>query len=258
MATGSVEFDGDLGQHLEDTSPPVSNERAFSMCAWFYFIAGAGAGESSVIALGGGGNAHILNVDDGTSNFEVTTSAGPTTILSSIPANTWHFGALVSNGGGPNGIAGYGAVLTAASITKVNKSQEGNYTPSLFEVNGDGAGAGWHGDMRIAAVKVWDVVLSDEEIENERWFYGPQSQIPNLVYWNPLVNAGMTTVDFSGNGNALAQVGGAPVVAEGPPAHWNTIEPLVLADAAVVAVLGIESFYAPPPVHIFVPASIDV
>jgi hypothetical protein len=61
-------------------------------------------------------------------------------------------------------------------------------------------------DGRIAHIRVWDAVLSQKEIERERWSYVPVRRA-NLHLWNPCTTLGHAQYDFSGNNRPLTTAG---------------------------------------------------
>lgn len=98
-------------------------------------------------------------------------------------------------------------------------------------------------DGRIAAIKVWDAVLTPAEINNELYFFTPLRTSGNQI-WTPLVaDETVNFRDYSGNAADWTEVGTIDA-GEGPPITWRKgaskiFVPLgVAADISHVAALA--------------------
>jgi hypothetical protein len=84
---------------------------------------------------------------------------------------------------------------------------------NTFSIGGDGFGDPWAGS--VAAVKVWNAVLTQAELTAEAAKYAP---VRTANLWAAYkFNAGPQTTDDSGNGRTLTQVGTPTPDASGPP-----------------------------------------
>ncbi len=83
-------------------------------------------------------------------------------------------------------------------------------------------------------LKVWEALLTDDEIENESRFYVPQ-RTANLFMWNPLL-VGDEWQDMSGNGRDLVEAGTMVADQDGPPIPWAPARHRLLLPPAGVTV----------------------
>jgi hypothetical protein len=157
---------------------------------------------------------------DGTSLLG-TSTGGSNGFVDVMTVGSWYFAALVGSGGGANGLTAYSAAVGATTLTSA-ALQGSSFTPTsmfLGSVPSFGTQYYWAGD--IAAVKVWDAVLTAAELAQERWFYTPR-RLANLHLWSPCVEstvAGCAT-DYSGNARAWT-VTSTPSIVSGPPIAWR-------------------------------------
>ena len=94
----------------------------------------------------------------------------------------------------------------------------GNASPQLLDTNtffigNDGFGSVWNGS--IAAVKVWNAVLTQAELEAEMTEYAPQRTANVWGAWK--FDNGPQTTDDSGNGRTLTMAGTPVTDTSGPP-----------------------------------------
>jgi hypothetical protein len=84
---------------------------------------------------------------------------------------------------------------------------------NTFSIGGDGFGDPWAGS--IAAVKVWNAVLTQAELTTEATKYAP---VRTANLWGAYrFSSGPQTTDDSSNGRTLTQVGVPTLDASGPP-----------------------------------------
>lgn len=105
-----------------------------------------------------------------------------------------------------------GALSTATIGTFVPSS-----APTQLSIGRDGASTSLYFPGRLAALKMWDQVLTQAEITTELVQYRPV-RTANLLHHHPLVKT--ETTDYSGNGYALSG-GTGSATADGPPIPWG-------------------------------------
>lgn len=107
---------------------------------------------------------------------------------------------------------------TAPATTLTREFAFGNPTTHLLDTNtfyigADGFGDPWVGSL--AAIKVWNAVLTQTELTAEAAKYAP---VRTAGLWGAYkFNNGPQTTDDSGNGRTLTQVGAPTLDASGPP-----------------------------------------
>lgn len=162
---------------------------------------------ATVVCYAGINNATQWNVSSGAAEF----GGGTPSILTwyhflvtrdealTPDASLYIDGALVTSGSGANGGA-----------------------PTRFEFGGVGTSNFDVWDGQIAAFKWWDVVLSTEEREAERFSILPR-RYANLQGFYPTIQGSAADLpeDWSGNGRNFT-VGGTLTVEDGPPISWGS------------------------------------
>lgn len=73
-------------------------------------------------------------------------------------------------------------------------------------------------NARFAALKIWNVALTEEQVLQERFTYRPAT-LGDLCEWHPQV-FGDYLGDYSGNGRSLVE-NGTLAQADGPPISWG-------------------------------------
>ncbi len=122
--------------------------------------------------------------------------------------------AIACTGTGDIDFDGYWALPSDAAFTTVN-NRGADMTELNLTLGNDIANERFGG--RIAAVKVWDAVLTSAELQNERHTYTPKRHT-NLHLWSPLIpkGGGTSFLDYSPNSRHWTQ-GGTVTDVDGPP-----------------------------------------
>lgn len=209
----SVRFDGSTDALSRTTNLPSIT--SFTMMGWFYFSADRNTivntlafGQSS----GGGyyqlywdqtGSGSVLGTWNGAASSSGTTS---------LSLSTWYHLAMTVSGTAAGNFLVYlnGALeITAAGrdIPTAGKLWVGNDNDSEW-LNG-----------RVAAVKIYDAVLTAAEIAQEMRQIQPV-RFANLNSWYPLWSTADDEIDYSGQGRTLT-VGGTLAMEDGPPIPWK-------------------------------------
>jgi Concanavalin A-like lectin/glucanases superfamily len=213
----------------------VPDDTAFTASCWIYRVNDR-VGQESLIALDEGVNGlSVIVVDEDTNAIKLFNLATGSTQVYATPATaTWYFVAMTCAGTGANAQKGYVAAATETALTTASQTGEAAHTPSGLYFGRHSLDSGEWLDGRIAAIKVWDAVLTQAELEQERWCYRP-ARTANLNLWAPMINPVVAdnVTDFSGNGRNLTftNIG---AVEDGPPIGWGAspiIFPIVSAAA---------------------------
>lgn len=132
----------------------------------------------------------------------------------------------------------YAANLSDASLSTGSVAGS-SFTPGLMclanrYTNG---GEGFNGT--VSAVKAWDAVLTQAEIEQERWTILPR-RFADLHLWTPMFpGSGERVRDYSGNGKDWTE-GGTLADEDGPPVSWGASSimlPFAAASGIAIPVL---------------------
>lgn len=138
--------------------------------------------------------------------YNGTTSA----VGTNLTAGTWNHLAIVHGGSGANNLRGYLNGVLDCQVA-------GNGTAYDTLRIGEGLG-GEDFNGRLAALKMYDAVLTAEEILTESRQYVPV-RWTNLNAWYPLWSVN-DVADYSANARAWT-VGGTFTTEEGPPIPWR-------------------------------------
>lgn len=184
---------------------------------WFYVIGLRSSAQQALMSISDGVNDIYLYVDTTTSTASVRSN--------SISAATWYRVAMKATDA--TNQAGFFGALGAAptAITTFNTAPT---TPTTIVIGGTRFSADWF-DGRLAAVKLYNAVLTDAECENELTQMTPV-RTANLLHWHPFIVA--ETADYSGNAAALTAGAGATTTEEGPPIPWTQTRPWPFVVAA--------------------------
>lgn len=164
-------------------------------------------------------------------------------------ANTWYFLA----GTHPIGTSGYALTyyhapaLTGALTTVTSGATAANFTPTTLEIGRDGDATEFLNGT-AGPVKMWNRVLTVNEINAERWQVAPVSRT-SLWAFHPLFHGGTNAsalADWSGNGRTLGG-GTANTPIAGPPVPWRRgrARPAPYAGAAAPAYAPVGSQFQP-------------
>lgn len=127
----------------------------------------------------------------------------------------WFFLCFTRAGTGANSAKFYYA-SGAAALSSSQVTMDGTFTATRFTI-GDLQTTGEWWDGKIACVKLWSVGLTQNEVENERWFAMPQRTANCIGCWPLLIGGAVAGAqqDFSGAGNTLS--GGTGSATGDPP-----------------------------------------
>lgn len=218
------------GDDLRRTSG-VPDESALTICGWSYVTADRGV--ATYQALGGientgDGSWNILYWEGGTDGSMAISSGAAETNLASRPAlNTWFFWALTSTTAGAGSLIGYWSAVNSSTFVSASTTGQA-MTPNLLIIGNDSVGSWLNG--RFANIKVWDAVLTQTELEQEKWSVRPR-RFANLHLWAPCRIAS-ELFDYSGNGRTLTATG-TLTTEDGPPVPWGANSIVVPFAAAV-------------------------
>jgi hypothetical protein len=216
-----------VGDYLQ-RSADLPDPEAFTMCAWLYRTGAIGGWDSSVPLIISDGDVLYMTIALDGSDVLIDSSDDNDDIISDPGTDTWFFAAFTAGSGNGN-LKGYAALpsdaLSTASINPVDFAED------LISLNHSLEGLAFIG--RIAAVKVWDAILTQDELENERAQYVP-NRTEDLHIWSPFINTGGTSfLDISGNGRNWTE-SGAVTDADGPPIPWKRRRRFFVPVAVVV------------------------
>ena len=188
----AVRFDA-AGESLSRTAnlPPIGS---FTMMGWFRIL-GDTTTYSSFMALGHASTSDTYRMmrccGGGWQEFDLNTGVGGAYVGDLAPNNSWHHLAVT--------VAGTGSGQVKAYIDGVLRATT-NGSPSTpaqqFFIGNDGRGFWLNGSA--AAVKVYDVPLTDAEVAQEMQQFAPV-RTANLNGFYPLQSAATAVSDFSGN-----------------------------------------------------------
>jgi hypothetical protein len=184
---------------------------SITWCAWAKMT--TAATYAMVVASDDAGS-HYCQFGVSSGGINLFLSNGGTTAFN-FTTGTWTFiAATIDRTAAENWI--YYANAPATTLTRefffANPSSHLLDT-NTFSIGGDGFGDPWAGS--IAAVKVWNAVLTQTELTAEAAKYAPQ-RTANL--WGAYsFQSGPQTTDDSGNSRTLTAVGTPTLDASGPP-----------------------------------------
>ena len=215
---------------LRRSAPP--DESALTMCGWTRVIADTGAAYQALggIEDTGLGVWNILYWEGATSNAMAISSGAAEVNFASRPAvGTWFFWAITSTTAGAGSLIGYWSLATSSTFNSASTTGQAGTSDRL--TIGNDSGASNFLDGRFAAIKVWDAVLTQAELEQEKWSIRPR-RWANIHLWAPCRIA-TELADYSGNGRTLTATG-TLTTEDGPPVPWGAgsiILPFVAAAA---------------------------
>lgn len=162
--------------------------------------------------------------------------------FSSTPsANTWTFVAIQCQGTGQTDVKAYWAQPGDTSFNTHSEGDCDDFTPAFLKLGGDTNYGGTSFNGQLCYFKVWDDVLTEQELWAEM-YQGQPSQWTNIHSFNPLFNVD-DLVDYSGNGRTLTNTD-CVTYADMPPIPFvgvptiiskSTPDPIDITPAAAVA-----------------------
>jgi Concanavalin A-like lectin/glucanases superfamily len=207
----AVRFDASTDNYARTTTlPPITT---FSILGWGYLSVSRGAistffyfGQSGVTigyTCRTGANGLTLQ-----GNNSASSQAG-----TALTVGAWNHLALV--------VAGTGANQMQIFLNGVlDITMSGSTGPSAQTLILSGSVSGQWLNGRLAAVKVYDAVLTAADIAQEMRTYQP-IRLDNLNSWYPMSDLALAgnSTDFGGSGLALTPAG-TLAVEDGPPIAW--------------------------------------
>ena len=160
------------------------------------------------------------------SDTAITVSTGAT----ALSINTWYHVAITVNGTGSTAGTAY-----LDGVQQVQHAGNASLTPDTMVYGNNGASGIYRFNGRLASVKVYDAVLTADEILQEMRSHLPY-RTDNLNCWTSCVDNVASTADndYSGNGNNWTPAGTISLE-DNPPIHWSQRRNRIFIPAAVAA-----------------------
>jgi hypothetical protein len=218
------------GEYLSLASAPARH--AFTMTAWWQWSQDTGQSYGQG-GIGWGQDAsHYAGMTYWTSGAIYRNSydnAAETSAGGACTVGNWYFITIQQDDTYNKG----DMVEDGVAISLAQHDHWGTWTTPAYINIGYDANHNFHGNQRIAHVKVWNAVLSVAELENERYSVVPKRRT-NLWAWWPLISTTKADAlkDYSGNGRNLIE-NGTCAIEDGPPVPWGA-PPLTAHGEAVV------------------------
>lgn len=195
-----------------------------SFTAFFRFCRrGAGGASNNVLwALQAGADTGYMQIDGSNIFLWYMDNGGFCNITSpTIGTDTWYDCAIRQNGSGAGTVKLYLRATGDMSGWATNTCTGGTQTLTGVRFNYVFSSATYWFNGAYADFKLWDAVLTDDELTVERWIQRP-ARTTNLRYWLPIIDSTTTNItkDYSGNGYDFTQVGTLSVE-DGPPVSWG-------------------------------------
>lgn len=211
---------------------------AFTACGWARCrgnAGSAGAGQPLFQLIVGGSESN-LHFQPNTTTLRIGGDAINVVLKSSIVAEVWFFWAIKQDGSGASTITGYYREPADASFTTAQQTGH-NVTPTSM-VWGGTAGPNRWSNTDISHAKVWDAVLTDNEILAEMWSREPV-RWANLNVYYPFED-GSDASDFGPN-NRDGTITGTLAFQNEPPLPGNHILDDLVSEFAAAAQTGVIS-----------------
>jgi hypothetical protein len=206
----ATRFDNIADRLSRTTGLPTST--AFTMACWYSRVSSGGTFEA-IMTINASGT--LLKVGMPSAALTISGASGSTAFTTSYSNNTSFFLAMVSNGSGAGNLVGYAGVPAASLQTASTDSLSATVTDMNF---GNNSNADWI-NGRISGLKAWDVALTADDLQNERWSWLPR-RVANLIYFNPGINDAQVQIDWTGNGN-LTKAGALTESLTQPQISWG-------------------------------------
>lgn len=226
----AVRFDNHADRLLYSGVP--SSPSAYTFSCWLRIVTDRN-NYSNIFAVednpGGTEWNELITENDGTTLALYDHSGGAAALsFAALSTGTWYFAAFSV---GTSGAAvGYVASAAATSITRVTGTALVMSAPHHCLIGSTTFSEFFNG--RIAHARLWDAVLSDADVANERWRTRPGRRA-NLHAWWPLENSAGKLVDYSGNGRNLTSPGaGSWATEDGPPTFGRRRKTVTVSTAA--------------------------
>lgn len=197
---------------------PLSS--GLTVCGWAYIVTDRGVGTYQALAV-------LENTALGTYDglyWEASTD-GSMTVESNIAAanmasrpgtGAWFFWAMTSTTAGAGSFIGYQSAATTNTFTTVSTTGAAILAPDRLTIGNDSAGS-WS-SARFSGIKIWDVVLTQAQLEQEKWSYVPRYTASSNGWYPGRIAP--EVYDFSGLGRNLTATG-TLTTEDGPPVSWG-------------------------------------
>jgi hypothetical protein len=191
---------------------------SFTITFWAKIVVDRNALSCFVSQDNAGGNYYMIStLSDGTTLRRDATGGASVSSAVSMAVDVWFFVGCVNDTGAGQDIFGWKIAggSWATAVTGSGVTVTGPADANTLYFGGDGFGTTDFLNGSIAAVKVWNVALTDAELQAEAATYAP---VKTSGLWaNYTFNAGPQTTDDSGNGRTLTQTGTPVLDSSGPP-----------------------------------------
>lgn len=205
-------------------SLPAPN--TFTACGWCYCTSSVSFNALFTL-ISGSSDERLIQFGSSLAVFGIYDGSTTTNFASSPGGGVWFFWAL-SCTSGTNNFKGYWSLASSNTFVTVSATPAAAGTIDTMRLSNDVANEYLNGNA--AHIKIWDAVLTQAEIEQEKWSVRPQ-RIANLHLWSPLFK---DDFDYSGNGKNWTS-GGADTFVDGPPVGWGAQPYMVGAVGAAAA-----------------------
>ncbi len=204
----AIRFDAAADYLYRLTDPPSAN--SVTVTGWLYISTDTNAVAVLMVQGNAGGTVYQAMVLDSTgTTLQIVTNNGSSTGTTSLSVGTWYHIAYTRDG------ANHTIYLNGE--VEVTRSDNISLTPYSFLLGGNGTNT-FNG--RLSYFKVWDGVLTQDEIRNEINSIRPVRRL-NLHAWYPMFpGATERLLDYSGNGRDMAELGTLTEEAP-PPVGWG-------------------------------------
>lgn len=214
----AVDFTGSTQGLYRTTSLP--SDTNFSACMWWYQTGDGGSDTyyNTIFSLEDSTTTDYRRLYYNQTNDRLGLEWDGSeyqSIISPVTNGAWHFIAVTCAGLTTGDIDSYGVELPDATFSTASNSLAADTFTEAYMRVGIASSTNWM-NGRVAALKVWDDVLTEAELYNERWTYRPQITT-NLHGWWPFYE---DTKDYSGNGKDFTEAG-TIAYNLGPPIAWG-------------------------------------
>lgn len=212
----AVRFDAS-GEALTRTAS-LPSSTAFTMCGWakraaststWTFFAGlenATSSSTKYMVIGYRNNGPFcISSDTGGTAAQFGTTYGD---------GVWFFWAISNAGTGATDFKGYAMASTESSFQTVTETGS-SFTAAMMPFGNDSYNERFNGTM--AGLRVWDAVLTQAELEQERYSILPVRMANLHGFWPIFGHSDL--VDYSGNARDLTATGTLSTE-DGPPVSW--------------------------------------
>jgi hypothetical protein len=204
------------------------NVSPLTMMGWFYITA-MSLDVSSIMEYVGADSYMYVRARSGGDTLSFYSLVNGNSSGSALSTGIWYHIALTNAGAGSNNALVYLNGTLNISAKGMDSSIFG--TPSILRYNNSQIQEYWNG--RSAAIKIWESVLTPDQILQEMDFYTPITNYPSLYCWTP----GILSTDLLDHSGGVHNwtAGGTLVEEDGPPIAWEPRQTYVGFKSAVSA-----------------------